>query len=142
MKVRWIVAATLVSGCQWDIVVGQVRATVSTDATAVDAITDATRDAPTLDAADVADATEVTDASDVTDVTDATDGADATDAGEDVVEEPMGTVTAVSCGAAFTCALRSDGSAWCWGANDRGQLGDGRVTSRGTPRPVAFTETP
>jgi alpha-tubulin suppressor-like RCC1 family protein len=29
----------------------------------------------------------------------------------------------ISAGAGFTCATRTDKSLWCWGANDRGQLG-------------------
>ena len=29
-----------------------------------------------------------------------------------------------TCGAEFACALGPDGSAWCWGANDAGQLGN------------------
>jgi alpha-tubulin suppressor-like RCC1 family protein len=28
------------------------------------------------------------------------------------------------------CALEADGSAWCWGANDAGQLGDGTMVER------------
>jgi alpha-tubulin suppressor-like RCC1 family protein len=31
----------------------------------------------------------------------------------------------------------ADGSARCWGWNDGGQLGDGTLTSRPTPAPVA-----
>ncbi len=36
----------------------------------------------------------------------------------------------VTCGSEFACALGPDGAAWCWGANDAGQLGTGSV---GTP---------
>jgi alpha-tubulin suppressor-like RCC1 family protein len=31
----------------------------------------------------------------------------------------------VTCGAEFACALGPDGAAWCWGANESGQLGIG-----------------
>lgn len=34
-----------------------------------------------------------------------------------------------------TCATRADGTAWCWGANDSGRLGDG-TSSEGSTRPV------
>ncbi|MNL77238.1 Regulator of chromosome condensation (RCC1) repeat protein [compost metagenome] len=33
-----------------------------------------------------------------------------------------------------SCALKSDGSAWCWGFGTNGQLGDGLV--KHTPYPV------
>lgn len=36
----------------------------------------------------------------------------------------------------FACVVRCDGSVWCWGANDYGQLGDGTTTTRVTPQPV------
>ncbi len=149
MRRPWIAVATLVSGCQWEIVLGQLRAPAAVDAVAVDAVTDASdvtdvtgapRDAPAAETADVRDAADVADATDIADATGASDAADVTDSEDvsaDVFEEPMGTLTAVSLGGAFTCALRSDGSAWCWGANDRGQLGDGTTTDRATPRRVA-----
>lgn len=38
---------------------------------------------------------------------------------------------------AHTCALRSDGSALCWGDNDEGQLGVGDRSDRETPSGVA-----
>jgi len=36
-----------------------------------------------------------------------------------------------------TCAVKSDGTAWCWGRNANGQLGDGTRTDRFTPVQVA-----
>ncbi|MAZ62159.1 MAG: hypothetical protein CMB18_02535 [Euryarchaeota archaeon] len=38
------------------------------------------------------------------------------------------TATAVTTGAFSTCAILDDGSVWCWGANDQGQLGVGNIT--------------
>jgi alpha-tubulin suppressor-like RCC1 family protein len=35
---------------------------------------------------------------------------------------------------AFTCAVRTDGSLWCWGSNDEGRLGIG--STAGSPLPV------
>jgi alpha-tubulin suppressor-like RCC1 family protein len=42
----------------------------------------------------------------------------------------------VFAGAATTCVRRTDGAAWCWGANQFGQLGDGTVMSRSMPAPI------
>ena len=39
----------------------------------------------------------------------------------------------VSAGGYHTCAVKTDGSLWCWGGNDYGQLGDGTYTDRTTP---------
>ena len=44
-----------------------------------------------------------------------------------------GTTAMLAAGAHHTIALRSDGTVWAWGANIRGQLGDGTNTNRGTP---------
>jgi alpha-tubulin suppressor-like RCC1 family protein len=35
-----------------------------------------------------------------------------------------------------TCALLSDTSVWCFGANEAGQLGDGTITTRYVPTPM------
>ena len=44
----------------------------------------------------------------------------------------------VSAGAFHSCGVATDGKAWCWGSNDKGQLGTGTVTpSAGSAVPVA-----
>lgn len=47
--------------------------------------------------------------------------------------EPTSNVLAISAGGEHTCALRTDGTAWCWGRNSSGQLGDGTTSDRLTP---------
>jgi alpha-tubulin suppressor-like RCC1 family protein len=39
-----------------------------------------------------------------------------------------------------SCGITVDGTAYCWGANDLGQLGDGTTTQRLVPTPVATTD--
>ncbi|MGZ3453363.1 MAG: RCC1 domain-containing protein [Polyangiales bacterium] len=41
--------------------------------------------------------------------------------------------TSVIAGGTFTCAMQSSGHALCWGANDKGQLGDTTTTPRSKP---------
>jgi alpha-tubulin suppressor-like RCC1 family protein len=36
-------------------------------------------------------------------------------------------IVSVAAGRAFTCAVSDAGKVYCWGSNDRGQLGDGSV---------------
>jgi alpha-tubulin suppressor-like RCC1 family protein len=42
-------------------------------------------------------------------------------------------VSTVEAGGSFTCAVKADTSAWCWGRNDRGQLGDNTTTDALSP---------
>jgi alpha-tubulin suppressor-like RCC1 family protein len=42
-------------------------------------------------------------------------------------------VTTITVGQLHTCAVTANGSAWCWGNNSRGQLGDGTTTNRRNP---------
>jgi formylglycine-generating enzyme required for sulfatase activity/alpha-tubulin suppressor-like RCC1 family protein len=42
-------------------------------------------------------------------------------------------VKEIAPGGNFTCALTTDGKVWCWGVNDKGQLGDGTTTASDTP---------
>jgi alpha-tubulin suppressor-like RCC1 family protein len=50
---------------------------------------------------------------------------------------PAECAVAMTAGADHTCAVRSDGTAWCWGRDDYGQLGDGALVDRTTPVRVA-----
>jgi alpha-tubulin suppressor-like RCC1 family protein len=43
------------------------------------------------------------------------------------------TVTAVAVGTNHTCAVKANGTVWCWGANWYGEIGDGSTTQRLTP---------
>jgi alpha-tubulin suppressor-like RCC1 family protein len=43
---------------------------------------------------------------------------------------------AITVGQYHACGLARDGKAWCWGANDDGQLGDGTATDRNVPTRV------
>lgn len=44
--------------------------------------------------------------------------------------------TLISAGDLHACGLSGDGTAYCWGKNDRGQLGDGTVVDRTVPTRV------
>ena len=57
-----------------------------------------------------------------------------------IIGENTGYWTAVSAGADYTLALKSNGSLWAWGANYFGQLGNGNTSTRYTPGQVG-TET-
>ncbi|MCY1022851.1 RCC1 domain-containing protein [Pyxidicoccus sp. MSG2] len=52
-------------------------------------------------------------------------------------EESAPGVVQVATGGGFTCALRRDGTLWCWGANESGQLGVGDVTPHTGPTRVS-----
>lgn len=50
-----------------------------------------------------------------------------------------GVVTQVVAGDGFSCALQTDGAAYCWGKNSRGQLGNGTQDDSFTPVRVALS---
>jgi alpha-tubulin suppressor-like RCC1 family protein len=47
----------------------------------------------------------------------------------------------ISAGRTHTCGIDTAGGAWCWGANDAGQIGDGTATTRAVPTRVAGGNT-
>ena len=49
---------------------------------------------------------------------------------------------AIAAGAVHTCAVTTDGEAWCWGRNTYGQLGNGGTTDSGQPRNVVIIGSP
>ncbi len=49
------------------------------------------------------------------------------------VQGLSGQLQSVTSGGSHVCALVHNGGAWCWGFNDKGQLGDGTTTNRSTP---------
>ena len=42
----------------------------------------------------------------------------------------------ITAGGSHTCAILTDGSLWCWGLNDEGQLGQGNTTNQSSPTRV------
>jgi alpha-tubulin suppressor-like RCC1 family protein len=49
---------------------------------------------------------------------------------------PGATWSYVSTGSDYTCAVKADGTLWCWGNNFHGNLGDGTTTQQKTPKQV------
>ncbi|MFI5099186.1 MAG: RCC1 domain-containing protein [Actinomycetes bacterium] len=47
--------------------------------------------------------------------------------------KPFSGVVQAAAGDDFTCAVRTDRTVWCWGANEYGQLGDSTTDSRELP---------
>lgn len=56
------------------------------------------------------------------------------------VGDGSGEVLSVALGSHHSCALLDDGTVWCWGANESGQLGDDTTTPRSTPVQVPLDE--
>ncbi len=51
---------------------------------------------------------------------------------------PMGNdcIQQIAVGIDYACVLKTDGTVWCWGANDSGQLGNGTMTDTATPTKI------
>ncbi len=66
-------------------------------------------------------------------------GAWLTGCGEGPMEPLPAPFSSISAGLLHTCGLVGDGMAYCWGYNERGQLGDGSRTTRTRPVRVLGT---
>ncbi len=55
-----------------------------------------------------------------------------------VAPAPPACSTQVAAGDSHACAVRNDGTVWCWGNNSNGQLGDGTATDRDAPVQVTM----
>lgn len=49
---------------------------------------------------------------------------------------------ALSLGVDSSCALLTDRTVWCWGANEHGQVGNGAISDDATPLPLRVTGLP
>ena len=59
------------------------------------------------------------------------------DVGETRLDNPRSSdVGKISVGLTHTCAVISDGTLWCWGRNNSGQLGIGNTTDQSSPTQV------
>lgn len=47
-------------------------------------------------------------------------------------------LVALATGDSHACGLDGTGTVWCWGANNRGQLGDGTTSAHAAPAPIAL----
>lgn len=63
---------------------------------------------------------------------------DSCDAGLECNEGLCGCVQSVAVGDRHTCVIKLDGSVWCWGANDLGQLATDPVVTPSSPVPLAI----
>jgi alpha-tubulin suppressor-like RCC1 family protein len=61
---------------------------------------------------------------------------DSCDAGLSCTEGLCGCVQSVAVGDRHTCVIKLDGSVWCWGANDLGQLATDPAITPSSPVPV------
>lgn len=69
------------------------------------------------------------------------DGTTVTPRATPVLVTALPTAVAIDGGLGHTCAVRSDGTVWCWGWNNRGQIGVGSAAQNvPTPTQVSLTD--
>lgn len=67
-------------------------------------------------------------------------GSDST--GPTAVKNLTGTPVQITAGDAHTCVRMASGAVYCWGANDKGQVGNGQTSDPTTPQLVAVPKSP